>query len=424
MKIGSQSGLSLVEAMLSVAALATVFYAYSDSVKKTFTLDKKAETKYLYTVGRTVLDNEISKQISSFIFGPMQCGSVGDPADFGLITSVPDFMATRGFRVTTDPLVVSGMELSREEADFDNLRDLSGSPISLASIPSDNYQAAHSICSENLMETLDISNNEFRFCVYMQPVLENKNIHPYIPMFAIVNVTLQEISTGNVLDCSDFIIEADSNSSVRRESVGGAVKYTMYWGGYRGENFSKFSSSYVVNAPKSHIMFKTLAYNLSGGDINGLVGADRICQENAATAGIDKRFKAILSDSRTNAIDRVRLFGKIISIDGTVIADSPAEFWSGEHASLGYEFLTSAADDEEVGGSGADDYAWTGTNANGLKYSDDEPLNYCDNWTSDTGSAQQGQLLTRPSSGSANVRVHSVGLETCNTGMTLLCVSQ
>jgi cysteine-rich repeat protein len=62
------------------------------------------------------------------------------------------------------------------------------------------------------------------------------------------------------------------------------------------------------------------------GDLLGLAGADQYCRSSAGLAGLDPalalRFKALLSDSTADAVDRLfRSEGRYVLLDGTVVAD-------------------------------------------------------------------------------------------------------
>ncbi len=421
----SQSGVTLVEAMISVSILSSIVWIYSDSVKNTLSAHSKAETSSLYTIGSSILENEISKQTSSFIFGPMTCADLGDSTKAGDITSVPEFMAVNDIRDADNPLTVSGMILSRDQTKFNTLKKQDGSTLQLTSIPKASYQNAYTACKNKLTRTVNVgsSNQEFQFCVYLDPVSNQKNLAPYVPFFAIVNVKFIDFQSNDPISCSSFRASATSDSTSVRESVGAAVNYSLYWLSYNGSTVGSYTNTFLTSSPKSHIMFKTYE-RYSGDDIGGLSGADRICQKAGATAGLYLRFRAVMSDSKTNAIDRLRLFGRISSIDGTIIANSPADFWKGISPNAGYELLTNYGDDEYVGGTGIDDYAWTGTGTTGLRYDDTGLANkYCNDWTSNTGNTIRGHLLSSATA-SGNPRMHSSTMAACFVSYSMLCISE
>ncbi len=112
-----------------------------------------------------------------------------------------------------------------------------------------------------------------------------------------------------------------------------------------------------------------------GGKLQGLKGADNYCVSRAGQAGFSNflKFKAFLSDSQTDAVDR--LFageGRYVLVDGTVVADN----WQ---ALLG-EPLQHPIELTELGevSHGA---VWTGT-----RYGDGRAVpgsEHCEDWTSE-----------------------------------------
>jgi len=126
------------------------------------------------------------------------------------------------------------------------------------------------------------------------------------------------------------------------------------------------------------------------GDLGGLSGADEACQDRADDAGLGGDWKAWLSDSTTDAADRlVHTTGQIVRVDGGVVADSWADLVASwplvapeidEYGSrIPYEGSGS-----EGGCSWAADYfffPWTATGNDGLL--DGQT---CDDWTDNTGS--------------------------------------
>ena len=79
-----------------------------------------------------------------------------------------------------------------------------------------------------------------------------------------------------------------------------------------------------VTCKRDRIVFVSSEPGFLGGMLQGLKGADNYCVSRAAQAGFLNflKFKAFLSDSKTDAVDR--LFageGRYVLVDGTVVAD-------------------------------------------------------------------------------------------------------
>jgi len=115
----------------------------------------------------------------------------------------------------------------------------------------------------------------------------------------------------------------------------------------------------------------------AGGAIGGLTGADSKCQSLATAAGLNGTWKAILSDSTTNAIDRIPFnFGEIRRTDQAVLANDWASFWSGGALNAPINL-----DENKIPRDG--EYVFTGSDAVGLKLPIYNTGNdYCIDWTS------------------------------------------
>ncbi len=111
------------------------------------------------------------------------------------------------------------------------------------------------------------------------------------------------------------------------------------------------------------------------GDTSGLTGADLICQDAADTAGLGGAWVAYMSDTGTNAIDRVGL-GPFVLLDGTVIATSRADLTDGS--------ISHAINLDE---NGATQSKWvkTGTDTNGTRGTSSSTNGLCTNWTNGCG---------------------------------------
>jgi len=121
----------------------------------------------------------------------------------------------------------------------------------------------------------------------------------------------------------------------------------------------------------------------NAGGNTGIAAGDKVCQSLAANAGLANaaNFKAWLSDSSTNAIDRITSNGSNgpwVRLDGVKIADSKNDLTDG---SL---FTSISLDDTGTYYRELLDFytVWTGTLFNGTKNAN----NSCNNWTDGTAS--------------------------------------
>ena len=109
-----------------------------------------------------------------------------------------------------------------------------------------------------------------------------------------------------------------------------------------------------------------------GGDFNGnpgLAGADAICQSRAETSGLGgTSWTAWLSDSNSDAIDRIPDGDEYRLVDGTLVADDKADLTDG---------TLKAALDQTQYGSELKILAWTGTRPDGRSTGSN-----CNDWTS------------------------------------------
>jgi len=82
---------------------------------------------------------------------------------------------------------------------------------------------------------------------------------------------------------------------------------------------------------RDRIIFVTSPPWFQGGELFGLKGADNYCVSRAGMAGLANplRFRALLSDSTSDAIDRIHFGGgRYTLVDGTVIADSASDLFT------------------------------------------------------------------------------------------------
>jgi hypothetical protein len=108
----------------------------------------------------------------------------------------------------------------------------------------------------------------------------------------------------------------------------------------------------------------------AGGN-TGIAAGDAICQARATAAGLANptHFKAWLSDSTTNAKNRISSDGPWVRLDGVLIANSKSDL-------LDYSLFTAINVTETMVYAGDEHDVWTGTFGSGMKKTD-----HCSDWT-------------------------------------------
>jgi hypothetical protein len=118
------------------------------------------------------------------------------------------------------------------------------------------------------------------------------------------------------------------------------------------------------------------------GNLGGLAGADATCQSLATAAGLAGTFKAWLSDTTTNAADRLSHGSGYVLVDGTLVAATWTQLTSGD--------LAHGIDLDEHGSALANPYVWTDTNISGdAELSLNQTANSCTDWTNSTYSSSE-----------------------------------
>jgi hypothetical protein len=157
------------------------------------------------------------------------------------------------------------------------------------------------------------------------------------------------------------------------------------------------------------------------GDLGGLNGADAACQARADAATLGGTWTAWLSDSATNAENRIS-DDQYRLIDGTtVVATSLADLTDGT--------LAHAISTDELGGSPAPcvnpvECVWTATSDVGFSLCND-PAYCCDDWTcNDFGGAPCADFPPFPATAGlqdATVGWSDDGPESCSQELHLYC---
>ena len=132
------------------------------------------------------------------------------------------------------------------------------------------------------------------------------------------------------------------------------------------------------------IFVSSQTYN---GNFDGITGADASCQVLANAAGLSRTYKAILSDSSTNAVDRLAFTGAVYTVDGqdeiNLVAKVGSDLWATDTVGN----LLARIDYDEEGNSVTSRNPWTGSTGEGFRNDDFCTDNGVD-WTSDSSSVE------------------------------------
>lgn len=141
-------------------------------------------------------------------------------------------------------------------------------------------------------------------------------------------------------------------------------------------------------APKSWTVFVTSA-TLAGGNLGGVVAADKACQSAADKAQLGAQWTAWLSTFDSNVATRLNYVARGVDkapfglLDGTLIANDWTELVSGKmHSAI---IL-----DENKHALTTTFNVWTGTDGTGL-YVNESGATNCNGWSSETGNGWFGQ---------------------------------
>lgn len=138
------------------------------------------------------------------------------------------------------------------------------------------------------------------------------------------------------------------------------------------------------------------------GNLGGVAGADAKCQARADAASLGGTWKAIISDSTTNAHSRMKyrtkpvydLAGRLLWNPSQGVTHSndsylmyiPAPFYAPGQTVIGVPLLASALRTTELGTTVANE-TWGGTDYTGNVVAN----THCTNWSSTTGSGNTGK---------------------------------
>lgn len=149
---------------------------------------------------------------------------------------------------------------------------------------------------------------------------------------------------------------------------------------------------------------------LQAGDFGGLAGADLICAQRAAAAGLPGMYRAWLSTSTVNAISRLDTARGFVRIDGKPFANSAADI-AANRIFHPMRIDESGVDVSSGISPGASTLTvFTGTLGDGTVASDT-----CDDYTSTSGNARRGEVSGGPVTWTARQNSN------CSTTRRLYC---
>lgn len=167
-----------------------------------------------------------------------------------------------------------------------------------------------------------------------------------------------------------------------------------------------------VTGGKNIVFVTSSAYT---GDLGGLTGADTKCRIEAEAAGLPGTFKALLSDSTTDARDRFTLLeAPFTLVDGTVIADNPGDLILIDADNINY--IKNPINLDANGNLLGPSRAWTGTDSDGRN----NGLAACNGWTSSSNTDDGGYGF----SSSKDAGWIASGSVRCNAISHLYCFEQ
>ncbi|MEA2748151.1 MAG: hypothetical protein QOI41_2294 [Myxococcales bacterium] len=160
----------------------------------------------------------------------------------------------------------------------------------------------------------------------------------------------------------------------------------------------------VLSADHKRVFITAAAF---AGAVGGLNAADMYCQSAATDAGLPGTYRAWLSSTSTNALDRIDDVGPWYSMRDTVVFSSKSAL---------REAPTAQIVDETGAAPLADNAPWTGTDAQGLGTGQD-----CEGWTNGTA-----EIVATTGSGFAADSEWSGGSATlhCDNKAPLICFQQ
>ena len=158
---------------------------------------------------------------------------------------------------------------------------------------------------------------------------------------------------------------------------------------------------------------------LHTGNLNGLAGADAICQGLADAPGSivpEGEYVALLSTRNINGAQRLTpSSGPYLRSDGAIVAASYAALFSTRNVASPAHDLVTTVNRDELGDSQNNEVVWTSTTRNGIN-----PTNTCDDWTL----ADQSLIPATGNTSQTDEGWIDFSGRSCDTSARLYCVQR
>jgi hypothetical protein len=152
------------------------------------------------------------------------------------------------------------------------------------------------------------------------------------------------------------------------------------------------------------------------GNLGGVSGADAKCTSHASSAGLVREYKAIVSDSTSNASGKLQITGSVYIFSGStskdLIVSAGSDLWATDTTSL----LSSVDKDENFSTIGLT--PWTGTDSDGtVALSSD----HCSDWST-ASAGTDGQVGSTNST--TDGWLEDPSSISCNNSHPIFCISE
>lgn len=155
------------------------------------------------------------------------------------------------------------------------------------------------------------------------------------------------------------------------------------------------------------------------GNLGGLSGADSKCQARADAVGLPGTFKAWLSDSTTNAADRLsHSTVNYVLTNGTVVANGWTDLTDGSLDSA----LCRDENGNMIAACGSNWQVWSNTNSNGSKLASSQG-SWCLGWTSNQG-GETANWGGQTGATDGSWTYGTTSMHTCDNVKRLYCLEQ
>lgn len=168
-----------------------------------------------------------------------------------------------------------------------------------------------------------------------------------------------------------------------------------------------------VDEGDHRIFLTSVKYN---GNLGGITGADSKCSDLATSAGLTKTYKALLSDSSSDVVNRLSISGNTYVFSDSVNKNKVVSLGSDLWLTSSTELLN-VIDRDEKYNLISSEKSWSGTDSDGIVAISND---HCNDWTSNI-STQQGQVGVIGSKTDTWVEGTA---ENCNQYFRLICISQ